>query len=147
MHTVSLRVHVSGIYLSISIFTPFCPQMCGVHTFCVCKLMSLHCGIFKLCDLHCVCLNLPTSFGRGTSLGIYLMTTASMAAFTFTLNLKHIWISFVTGGLLGYVVRMNLSVGVKCVHIFAVVVILIDLLGYVARKKGYVARMKGMLSE
>ena len=38
---------------------------------------------------------------RGTSLGIYLMTTISMAAFAFTLDLDLMWVVFVTGGMLG----------------------------------------------
>ncbi|KAK7503014.1 hypothetical protein BaRGS_00005640, partial [Batillaria attramentaria] len=48
---------------------------------------------------------------KGTSLGIYLMTTASMAAFTFTLDIGHLWIVFLTGGLLGLTMTGYLPVG------------------------------------
>ncbi|XP_070190522.1 choline/ethanolamine transporter flvcr2a-like isoform X2 [Littorina saxatilis] len=48
---------------------------------------------------------------KGTSLGIYLMTTASMAAFAFTLDLGHLWIVFLTAGLLGLTMTGYLPVG------------------------------------
>ncbi|KAL8599889.1 hypothetical protein ACOMHN_016234 [Nucella lapillus] len=47
----------------------------------------------------------------GTSLGIYLMTTASMAAFAFTLSLNRLWVVFLTGGLLGLTMTGYLPVG------------------------------------
>lgn len=48
---------------------------------------------------------------KGTSLGIYLMTTASMATFTFTLDLGHLWLVFLIGGLLGLTMTGYLPVG------------------------------------
>ncbi|XP_076444900.1 choline/ethanolamine transporter flvcr2a-like [Babylonia areolata] len=48
---------------------------------------------------------------KGTSVGIYILTTASMAAFTFTLGLNHLWLVFLTAGLLGLTMTGYLPVG------------------------------------
>lgn len=48
---------------------------------------------------------------KATSLGIYFMTTASMAAFAFTIQVDHLWIVFITAGLLGLTMTGYLPVG------------------------------------
>lgn len=52
-----------------------------------------------------------TKFFKSTSLAIYLMSAVGMLVFTFTLNLGHIWIVFVTAGLLGFFMTGYLPVG------------------------------------
>ncbi|KAK6170503.1 hypothetical protein SNE40_018883 [Patella caerulea] len=48
---------------------------------------------------------------KSTSLGIYILSMVGMIAFTFTMNLGHIWIVFITAGSLGFFMTGYLPVG------------------------------------
>lgn len=43
----------------------------------------------------CSCLH------RQTTLAVYILSLTGMLAYTFTLNLGHLWVVFVTAGVLG----------------------------------------------
>ena len=40
---------------------------------------------------------------RQTTFAVYLLTFIGMLVYTFTLNLGHLWVVFLTAGILGYV--------------------------------------------
>ncbi|XP_067674762.1 heme transporter FLVCR2-like [Haliotis asinina] len=48
---------------------------------------------------------------KGTSLAIYILSMVGMVVFTFTMNLGHIWIVFLTAGSLGFFMTGYLPVG------------------------------------
>uniref|UniRef100_A0A8C4PYT3 Feline leukemia virus subgroup C cellular receptor 1 n=1 Tax=Eptatretus burgeri TaxID=7764 RepID=A0A8C4PYT3_EPTBU len=56
-------------------------------------------------------LNVLISYKCVTFLLVYFLTFVSMVVFTFTLSLGHIWVVFVTGGVLGFTMTGYLPVG------------------------------------
>lgn len=38
---------------------------------------------------------------RETTLVVYIMTVVGMVVYTFTLNLRHLWVVFITAGTMG----------------------------------------------
>lgn len=48
---------------------------------------------------------------KATTVGIYFLSMAGMVVFTFTINLNHMWILFLCGGILGFFMTGYLPVG------------------------------------
>jgi hypothetical protein len=55
-------------------------------------------------------------FSRQTTFAVYLLTFIGMLVYSFTLNLGHMWVVFLTAAILGYVLMNTMVTASGCFY-------------------------------